>query len=187
MSQTVGDFFVESLHASRVRRVFGYPSDGINGSLGVLNRAHRKIDYVQMRLKETASFMVSAYAKFTGELESLLFASLAQSTEIRSKCIMQAASTVLPAWQMQNANVCCKSGAVHVMSSYVAQSVLGGIIGDLLLHVIPDIGLRSADLLLGRSRIRPTDWECDRIQMRLQHSFCDCERLQAAVTISAAF
>ena len=68
MSQTVGDFFVERLHAWGVRRIFGYPGDGINGVLGALNRAHGKIDFVQVRHEEMAAFMASAYAKFTGEL-----------------------------------------------------------------------------------------------------------------------
>ena len=68
MSQTVGDFFVERLHAWGVRRIFGYPGDGINGVLGALNRAHGKIDFVQVRHEEMAAFMASAHAKFTGEL-----------------------------------------------------------------------------------------------------------------------
>ena len=39
MSQTVGDFIVERLHAWGVRRIYGYPGDGINGVFGALNRA----------------------------------------------------------------------------------------------------------------------------------------------------
>ena len=39
MSQTVGDFIIERLHAWGVRRIFGYPGDGINGVFGALNRA----------------------------------------------------------------------------------------------------------------------------------------------------
>src|SRR5436305_65660 len=68
MSQTVGDFIVERLHAWGVRRVFGYPGDGINGVLGALNRASDKIAFVQARHEEMAAFMASAHAKFTGEL-----------------------------------------------------------------------------------------------------------------------
>jgi len=68
MSQTVGDFFVERLYAWGVRRIFGYPGDGINGVLGALNRANGKIDFIQVRHEEMAAFMASAYAKFTGEL-----------------------------------------------------------------------------------------------------------------------
>jgi pyruvate dehydrogenase (quinone) len=68
MSQTVGDFLVERLHAWGVRRIFGYPGDGINGVFGALNRAKGKIEFVQARHEEMAAFMASAYAKFSGEL-----------------------------------------------------------------------------------------------------------------------
>ncbi len=68
MSQTVGDFLVERLHAWGVRKIFGYPGDGINGVFGALNRANGKIEFIQARHEEMAAFMASAYAKFTGEL-----------------------------------------------------------------------------------------------------------------------
>ncbi|MGY6124747.1 thiamine pyrophosphate-requiring protein [Paraburkholderia strydomiana] len=81
MSITVGDFIIERLQAWGVRRIFGYPGDGINGVFGALNRAqteakkHRKttgqpepIEFIQVRHEEMAAFMASAHAKFTGEL-----------------------------------------------------------------------------------------------------------------------
>ena len=68
MSSTVGDFLVDRLHAWGVRRIYGYPGDGINGILGALNRAKGKIDFIQTRHEEMAAFMASAHAKFTGEL-----------------------------------------------------------------------------------------------------------------------
>ena len=68
MVQTVGDFVVERLHAWGIRRIFGYPGDGINGVLGGLQRAKGKIEFVQARHEEMAAFMASAYAKFTGGL-----------------------------------------------------------------------------------------------------------------------
>ena len=68
MSQTVGDFLVERLYAWGVRRIYGYPGDGINGVFGALNRAGGKIDFIQARHEEMAAFMASAHAKFTGEL-----------------------------------------------------------------------------------------------------------------------
>ena len=68
MSKTVGDFLVERLHAWGVRRIFGYPGDGINGVLGSLQRAEGKIEFVQVRHEEMAAFMACAYAKFTGEV-----------------------------------------------------------------------------------------------------------------------
>lgn len=51
-----------------VRRIFGYPGDGINGVFGALARADGKIQFVQARHEEMAAFMASAHAKFTGEL-----------------------------------------------------------------------------------------------------------------------
>jgi pyruvate dehydrogenase (quinone) len=69
MAKTVGDFFWERLYQWGVRRVFGYPGDGINGLLGGLSRfGVDKIQFVQARHEEMAAFMASAYAKFTGEL-----------------------------------------------------------------------------------------------------------------------
>lgn len=68
MAQTVGDFIVERLHEWGVRRMYGYPGDGINGLFGALNRADGKIEFIQARHEEMAAFMASAHAKFTGEL-----------------------------------------------------------------------------------------------------------------------
>ncbi len=68
MSKTVGDFFVERLYDWGVRTIFGYPGDGINGVLGALNRADKKIRFIQVRHEEMAAFMACAHAKFTGEL-----------------------------------------------------------------------------------------------------------------------
>ncbi|PMS35860.1 pyruvate dehydrogenase (quinone) [Trinickia symbiotica] len=68
MAQTVGDFIVERLHQWGVRRMYGFPGDGINGVFGALNRAEGKIEFIQARHEEMAAFMASAHAKFTGEL-----------------------------------------------------------------------------------------------------------------------
>src|SRR3954470_4521730 len=68
MAKTVGDFFIERLYQWGVRRIFGYPGDGINGVFGALRRAEGKIEFVQARHEEMAAFMASAHAKFTGEL-----------------------------------------------------------------------------------------------------------------------
>lgn len=51
-----------------VRRIFGYPGDGINGVFGALSRAKGKIEFIQARHEEMAAFMACAHAKFTGEL-----------------------------------------------------------------------------------------------------------------------
>ncbi len=68
MTQTVGDFIVHRLHHWGVRRIFGYPGDGINGVFGALRRATDKIEFIEARHEEMAAFMASAHAKFTGEL-----------------------------------------------------------------------------------------------------------------------
>jgi glyoxylate carboligase len=60
----VGDFVVERLHAWGVRRIYGYPGDGINGVIGALQRAD-KIEFIQVRHEEMAAFMAVAHAKFT--------------------------------------------------------------------------------------------------------------------------
>ncbi|SPB17697.1 thiamine pyrophosphate protein [Caballeronia novacaledonica] len=65
---TVGDFLIDRLHAWGVRRIYGYPGDGINGVFGALNRAKGKIEFIQARHEEMAAFMACAHAKFTGEL-----------------------------------------------------------------------------------------------------------------------
>jgi len=68
MAQTVGDFLIARLHAWGTRKMFGYPGDGINGVFCALNRANAKVEFIQVRDEEMATFMASAYAKFTGEL-----------------------------------------------------------------------------------------------------------------------
>jgi pyruvate dehydrogenase (quinone) len=67
MSQTVGDFILERLATWGVKRVFGYPGDGINGITTALGR-QQKIDFIQARHEEEAAFMASGHAKLTGEV-----------------------------------------------------------------------------------------------------------------------
>jgi pyruvate dehydrogenase (quinone) len=63
----VGDFVLERLHQWGVRRIFGYPGDGINGV--VLAFAERDdIEFVQARHEEMCAFMACGHAKFTGEV-----------------------------------------------------------------------------------------------------------------------
>jgi pyruvate dehydrogenase (quinone) len=65
---TVGDFVVDRLHGWGVRRIYGYPGDGISGLIGALDRASDRIEFVQARHEELAAFMAGAHAKFTGEV-----------------------------------------------------------------------------------------------------------------------
>jgi pyruvate dehydrogenase (quinone) len=68
MAKTVSDFFWERLSAWGVKRIFGYPGDGINGLIGALDRVRDKLDFVQVRHEEMAAFMACGHAKFTGDL-----------------------------------------------------------------------------------------------------------------------
>ncbi|HEY1147466.1 MAG TPA: thiamine pyrophosphate-requiring protein [Pseudoduganella sp.] len=65
---TVSDFLITRLAAWGVRRIFGYPGDGINGIMGALGRSKEGIAFVQTRHEELAAFMACAHAKFTGEV-----------------------------------------------------------------------------------------------------------------------
>ncbi len=70
---TVGDFLIERLATWGVRRIYGYPGDGINGIIAAIDRFQKKrddggIDFIQVRHEEQAAFMATAHAKFTGEL-----------------------------------------------------------------------------------------------------------------------
>ncbi|HTX03530.1 MAG TPA: thiamine pyrophosphate-requiring protein [Candidatus Acidoferrales bacterium] len=68
MSATVSDFIIQRLYDWGVRRIYGYPGDGINGLIGALQRSGNKIDFIQVRHEEQAAFMACAHAKFTGEV-----------------------------------------------------------------------------------------------------------------------
>src|SRR5512146_2845123 len=68
MAQTTSDFLIKRLSEWGVKRIYGFPGDGINGILGALNRAGDLIDFVQVRHEEMAAFMACAHAKFTGEV-----------------------------------------------------------------------------------------------------------------------
>lgn len=68
MSNTVADFIWKRLHEWGVRRVFGYPGDGIGGLIGALARTEGAIDFVQVRHEEQAGLMATATAKFTGQV-----------------------------------------------------------------------------------------------------------------------
>lgn len=64
----VSDFIVQRLSEWNIKRIFGYPGDGINGLLGALNRASDKIRFIQSRHEEMSAFMACAHAKFTDEV-----------------------------------------------------------------------------------------------------------------------
>ena len=65
MAETVADFMLKRLHAWGVKRIYGFPGDGINGIMGALGR-QEQIEFIQARHEELAAFMASAHAKFSG-------------------------------------------------------------------------------------------------------------------------
>jgi len=68
MSDKVSDYLLKRLSAWGVKRIYGYPGDGINGILGGLERNQDLFEFVQVRHEEMAAFMATAHAKFTGEV-----------------------------------------------------------------------------------------------------------------------
>ena len=68
MSDKVSDFLLKRLSAWGIKRIYGYPGDGINGILGGLERNKDLFEFVQVRHEEMAAFMATAHAKFTGEV-----------------------------------------------------------------------------------------------------------------------
>lgn len=63
---TVADVVVERLRAWRVPRVFGYPGEAVAPVVRALNTAGGDPEFVPARHEETASFMATGHAKFTG-------------------------------------------------------------------------------------------------------------------------
>ncbi len=70
MSKNVSEFIVERMQEWGVRRIFGYPGDGIAGLDVAVDNADKEgtLKFVQVRHEEMAAFMASAHAKFTGEV-----------------------------------------------------------------------------------------------------------------------
>jgi pyruvate dehydrogenase (quinone) len=60
MASTASDFLLQRLHDWGIRRIYGYPGDGINGIMGALDRARERIQFVQARHEEMAAFMACA-------------------------------------------------------------------------------------------------------------------------------
>jgi pyruvate dehydrogenase (quinone) len=66
---SVSDQVLQRLVAWGVRRVYGYPGDGINGLMGAFGRIGAdKLEFVQARHEELAAFMATAHAKWSGEV-----------------------------------------------------------------------------------------------------------------------
>jgi pyruvate dehydrogenase (quinone) len=68
MSTSTADFLLQRLVENGVRRIYGYPGDGINAIIGSLERHKDSLEFVQVRHEEQAAFMACAHAKWTGEV-----------------------------------------------------------------------------------------------------------------------
>lgn len=68
MGDTVSDFLLQRLSAWGIKRIFGFPGDGILGIMAALERNKELFEFVQVRHEETAALMASAHAKYTGTL-----------------------------------------------------------------------------------------------------------------------
>src|SRR2546421_54861 len=68
MAKSTADFILERLVENGVKRIYGYPGDGINAIIGALERHEDKLKFVQVRHEEQAAFMACAHAKWTGEV-----------------------------------------------------------------------------------------------------------------------
>jgi pyruvate dehydrogenase (quinone) len=67
MAELVADYLLNRLSQWGVKRIYGYPGDGINGIVGALDRTDA-LEFVQVRHEEMAAFMACAHAKFTREV-----------------------------------------------------------------------------------------------------------------------
>jgi pyruvate dehydrogenase (quinone) len=69
MSETVADHLLDRLASDwGVKRIYGYPGDGINGIIGAFGHGENRPEFIQVRHEEMAAFMACAHAKFTGEV-----------------------------------------------------------------------------------------------------------------------
>src|SRR4051794_15010570 len=68
MAKNVAQFMLERLSEWGVRRIYGYPGDGINGLIGAFHEVGDRIEFTQTRHEEIAAFAATAHAKFTGEV-----------------------------------------------------------------------------------------------------------------------
>jgi pyruvate dehydrogenase (quinone) len=61
-------FILDRLTQWGIKRVYGYPGDGINGLIGAFHEVGDRLEFIQTRHEEIAAFAATAHAKFTGEV-----------------------------------------------------------------------------------------------------------------------
>lgn len=67
-SQNTSDILVQKLIDWKVGYVFGIIGDGVNPIIEALRKKQDKIKLITVRHEESAAFMASGYAKYTGKL-----------------------------------------------------------------------------------------------------------------------
>jgi pyruvate dehydrogenase (quinone) len=67
-SDSTADILVDKLIAWNVQQVFGLTGDGVNPIVESLRKRKDRIRYITVRHEESAAFMASGYAKYTGKL-----------------------------------------------------------------------------------------------------------------------
>src|SRR5919202_5401867 len=68
VAKNVAQFMLERLSEWGVKRIYGYPGDGINGFLGAFHEADDNIEFIQTSHEELAAFAACAHAKLTDEV-----------------------------------------------------------------------------------------------------------------------
>src|SRR5712671_4442380 len=68
MAEKVSDFMLKRLSEWGIKRIYGYPGDGILGIMEALARQKDLFEFIQPRHEEAAAFMACGHAKFTGEV-----------------------------------------------------------------------------------------------------------------------
>jgi pyruvate dehydrogenase (quinone) len=69
MAQSVGEFLLTRLRDEwGVRRIYGYPGDGLSGVIGAFQQLGGIPELIQVRHEVIAAYAACAHAKFTGEV-----------------------------------------------------------------------------------------------------------------------
>ena len=149
MSKLVADHILERLSEWGVRRIYGYPGDGINGIIGALDRAVRPPSSSRRATRRWPRFMACAHAKFTGEVGRLPGHLAAP---VRSTC--STASTT-PRWTTSRWSRSSGSRRAAAMGGHYQQEVdLQNLFKDVASEYVPDASAprrRSATASTGPS------------------------------------
>ena len=68
MAKNVAQFMLERLSEWGIKRIYGYPGDGINALLGAFHEVGDRIEFIQTTHEELASFAATAHAKLADEI-----------------------------------------------------------------------------------------------------------------------